>query len=220
MVDTPRSCDPVVARDAAPEACIRPTHQLCTYHEANLVLLYIGGYLSLFPACHNAPEAEWKKKQTGSTPHGKCSILKVVGRSRSSPHTVESGGNSSAWIEGETGEPPGFRLCISTCVFITSTTVKVRLHTLWKVSYQSQSNGITASTAASSRLPLKVAKLVAMSPQSQPQPQPTQPVHLARAADLQTSGGQTDGMLRQNAITDLCDGICASRVSFCRQFCP
>ncbi|KAK7976143.1 hypothetical protein PG989_014606 [Apiospora arundinis] len=45
-----------------------------------------------------------------------------------------------------------------------------------------------------------------------PQPQPTQPVRLARAADLQTSGGHTDGMLRQNALTDLCDGICASRM--------
>lgn len=45
------------------------------------------------------------------------------------------------------------------------------------------------------------------------QPQPSQPVRLARAADLQTSGGQTDGMLRQNAITNLCDGICASLVS-------
>ncbi|KAK7931674.1 RmlC-like cupin [Apiospora marii] len=44
------------------------------------------------------------------------------------------------------------------------------------------------------------------------QPQPSQPVRLAQAADLQTSGGQTDGMLRQNAITDLCDGICASRM--------
>ncbi|KAK7942995.1 RmlC-like cupin [Apiospora aurea] len=44
------------------------------------------------------------------------------------------------------------------------------------------------------------------------QPQPTQPVRLARAADLQTSGGQTAGMLRQNAISNLCDGICALRM--------
>ncbi|KAK8045115.1 RmlC-like cupin [Apiospora rasikravindrae] len=45
------------------------------------------------------------------------------------------------------------------------------------------------------------------------QPQPTQPVRLARAADLETSGGQTAGMLRQNAISGLCDGICALRPS-------
>jgi hypothetical protein len=36
------------------------------------------------------------------------------------------------------------------------------------------------------------------------------PVTVARTADLQTSGGQTDGMIRQNAIVDQADNICAS----------
>ncbi|TKA62134.1 hypothetical protein B0A49_09304 [Cryomyces minteri] len=36
------------------------------------------------------------------------------------------------------------------------------------------------------------------------------PVHVTRAASLATSGGQTTGMIRQAAITDLSDSICAS----------
>jgi hypothetical protein len=36
------------------------------------------------------------------------------------------------------------------------------------------------------------------------------PVTVTRTADLQTSGGQTDGMIRQNAIVDQADNICAS----------
>ncbi|KAK9791256.1 putative Cupin type-2 domain-containing protein [Seiridium cardinale] len=43
-------------------------------------------------------------------------------------------------------------------------------------------------------------------------PKPSQPVTLARGTALQTSGGQTEGMERSNAISDLCDGICASRM--------
>jgi uncharacterized RmlC-like cupin family protein len=42
------------------------------------------------------------------------------------------------------------------------------------------------------------------------QPQPTQPVQHTKGASLVTSGGQTEGMIRQNAIVDKCDGICAS----------
>ncbi|KAK3066344.1 hypothetical protein LTR53_017349, partial [Teratosphaeriaceae sp. CCFEE 6253] len=37
-------------------------------------------------------------------------------------------------------------------------------------------------------------------------------VVVTRARDLQASGGQTEGMIRQNALTDLTDGICASRM--------
>lgn len=43
-------------------------------------------------------------------------------------------------------------------------------------------------------------------------PPPSQPVHLAKGDSLATSGGQTSGMQRANAISDLCDGICASRM--------
>lgn len=43
-------------------------------------------------------------------------------------------------------------------------------------------------------------------------PQPSQTVTLAKGSALETSGGQTEGMQRSNAITDLCDGICASRM--------
>ncbi|KAI0134566.1 RmlC-like cupin domain-containing protein [Xylariales sp. AK1849] len=43
-------------------------------------------------------------------------------------------------------------------------------------------------------------------------PQPSQPVRLAKGSALSTSGGQTEGMARANAISDLCDGICASRM--------
>ncbi|KAF7519233.1 hypothetical protein G7054_g13147 [Neopestalotiopsis clavispora] len=43
-------------------------------------------------------------------------------------------------------------------------------------------------------------------------PQPSQPVTLAQGSALQTSGGQTEGMERSNAIADLCDVICASRM--------
>ncbi|ORY61560.1 RmlC-like cupin domain-containing protein [Pseudomassariella vexata] len=45
-----------------------------------------------------------------------------------------------------------------------------------------------------------------------PHPSPIQPVQLAKGNSLQTSGGQTSGMIRQNAFADKCDGICASRM--------
>jgi len=38
------------------------------------------------------------------------------------------------------------------------------------------------------------------------------PVVVAKSSDLQTSGGQTEGMIRQNALVNLTDGICASRM--------
>ncbi|KAH9904917.1 RmlC-like cupin domain-containing protein [Xylariomycetidae sp. FL2044] len=41
-------------------------------------------------------------------------------------------------------------------------------------------------------------------------PEPSQPVHVTRAESLIPSGGQTEGMIRSNAIVDKCDGICAS----------
>ncbi|KAI0141586.1 RmlC-like cupin [Xylariaceae sp. FL1272] len=41
-------------------------------------------------------------------------------------------------------------------------------------------------------------------------PKPSQPVHITKASSLQMSGGQTEGMIRSNAIVDKCDGICAS----------
>ncbi|OTB00190.1 hypothetical protein M426DRAFT_324503 [Hypoxylon sp. CI-4A] len=41
-------------------------------------------------------------------------------------------------------------------------------------------------------------------------PEPSQPVFLAKSSDLQPSGGQTEGMVRSNAIVDKCDGICAT----------
>lgn len=40
----------------------------------------------------------------------------------------------------------------------------------------------------------------------------SRPVVVTRSADLKTSGGQTEGMIRQNALADLTDGICASRM--------
>ncbi|KAI1751592.1 RmlC-like cupin domain-containing protein [Xylaria castorea] len=43
-----------------------------------------------------------------------------------------------------------------------------------------------------------------------PHPTPTQPVHLTKGSSLKPSGGQTEGMIRSNAIVDKCDGICAS----------
>lgn len=39
---------------------------------------------------------------------------------------------------------------------------------------------------------------------------PQHPVQHVPATSLETSGGQTTGMIRQNAITDLADSICAS----------
>lgn len=36
------------------------------------------------------------------------------------------------------------------------------------------------------------------------------PVHVTKAAEIKTSGGQTEGMIRQNAIVDKADNICAS----------
>ena len=38
------------------------------------------------------------------------------------------------------------------------------------------------------------------------------PVVVTRSQDLQTSGGQSEGMIRQNALADLTDHICASRM--------
>lgn len=38
------------------------------------------------------------------------------------------------------------------------------------------------------------------------------PVVIARGDSLETSGGQSEGMIRQNALTNLTDGICASRM--------
>ncbi|RYP78038.1 hypothetical protein DL769_003255 [Monosporascus sp. CRB-8-3] len=43
-------------------------------------------------------------------------------------------------------------------------------------------------------------------------PEPSQPVFLAKGSALTTSGGQTAGMARQNAIVDRCDGLCATRM--------
>ena len=42
-------------------------------------------------------------------------------------------------------------------------------------------------------------------------PEP-KPVLVTRSADLTTSGGQTEGMIRSNALTNVSDGICASRM--------
>jgi len=36
------------------------------------------------------------------------------------------------------------------------------------------------------------------------------PVHVTKAADIKESGGQTQGMIRQNAIVDISDKVCAS----------
>ncbi|TRX89921.1 hypothetical protein FHL15_009193 [Xylaria flabelliformis] len=41
-------------------------------------------------------------------------------------------------------------------------------------------------------------------------PEPTQPLHYTAGSSLSPSGGQTEGMIRSNAIVDKCDGICAS----------
>ena len=43
-------------------------------------------------------------------------------------------------------------------------------------------------------------------------PDPTVPVTVTKASSLTTSGGQTEGMIRQNALVNLTDGICASRM--------
>lgn len=45
-------------------------------------------------------------------------------------------------------------------------------------------------------------------------PNPQNPVLVTPGASLGTnaSGGQTSGMLRQNALVNVCDGICASRM--------
>ena len=37
-------------------------------------------------------------------------------------------------------------------------------------------------------------------------------VIVTKSSSLQTSGGQTEGMIRSNALTNLTDGICASRM--------
>ena len=36
------------------------------------------------------------------------------------------------------------------------------------------------------------------------------PVHVTKAADIKTSTGQTEGMIRQGAIIDISDKVCAS----------
>ncbi len=38
------------------------------------------------------------------------------------------------------------------------------------------------------------------------------PVTVTKADSLKESGGQTEGMIRQNALVNLTDGICASRM--------
>lgn len=38
------------------------------------------------------------------------------------------------------------------------------------------------------------------------------PVLIAESSSLKTSGGQTEGMIRQNALVDVTDNICASRM--------
>ncbi|KAI1442988.1 RmlC-like cupin [Annulohypoxylon stygium] len=43
-------------------------------------------------------------------------------------------------------------------------------------------------------------------------PEPSQPVHLTKASSITQSGGQTEGMIRSNAIVDKCDGICATHM--------
>lgn len=43
-------------------------------------------------------------------------------------------------------------------------------------------------------------------------PEPSQPVHLTKASTITPSGGQTEGMIRSNAIVDKCDGICATHM--------
>lgn len=40
----------------------------------------------------------------------------------------------------------------------------------------------------------------------------TNPVVVTKHADIKVSGGQTEGMERSNAIVDLADNICASRM--------
>lgn len=35
------------------------------------------------------------------------------------------------------------------------------------------------------------------------------PIKIVKAADIQTSGGQTAGMIRQNGIVDVCDNMCS-----------
>jgi len=39
-------------------------------------------------------------------------------------------------------------------------------------------------------------------------------VHVTRAVDIKTSGGQTEGMIRQNAIVDVSDKVCSSGKTF------
>ncbi|KAI1770049.1 RmlC-like cupin [Hypoxylon cercidicola] len=41
-------------------------------------------------------------------------------------------------------------------------------------------------------------------------PEPSQPVLVTKASAIKPSGGQTEGMIRSNAIVDKCDGICAT----------
>ncbi|KAI0376678.1 RmlC-like cupin [Hypomontagnella monticulosa] len=41
-------------------------------------------------------------------------------------------------------------------------------------------------------------------------PKPTQPVFSTKTSELKQSGGQTEGMVRSNAIVDKCGGICAT----------
>ncbi|KAI0835223.1 RmlC-like cupin [Hypoxylon sp. FL0890] len=43
-------------------------------------------------------------------------------------------------------------------------------------------------------------------------PEPSQPVYVTKASDIKQSGGQTEGMIRSNAIVDKSDGICATQM--------
>ncbi|KAI0876438.1 RmlC-like cupin [Hypoxylon argillaceum] len=43
-------------------------------------------------------------------------------------------------------------------------------------------------------------------------PPPSQPIHHAKGQTLIPSGGQTTGMIRSNALVDLCPGICATHM--------
>lgn len=35
------------------------------------------------------------------------------------------------------------------------------------------------------------------------------PIRIVKAGDIKTSGGQTEGMIRQDAIVDVCDNMCS-----------
>ncbi|KAI1135558.1 RmlC-like cupin [Hypoxylon sp. FL0543] len=43
-------------------------------------------------------------------------------------------------------------------------------------------------------------------------PEPSRPVYVTRSSEIKQSGGQTEGMIRSNAIVDKSDGICATHM--------